>query len=111
MARSRKAKQWTGVLAESIDDIETLMPKPYEMGSPESEKWLHRRAHRLYQPRIAKMPELARQLGMPVDTHPTTTDGLMVFYQYLALKLALKLEIPGFMEVNRKWPRDLVYWA
>jgi hypothetical protein len=112
MARSKRAKQWAGVLAEPIDDIETLMPKPYPMGSPESEKWLRRRAHRLYQLRIAKMPELARQLGMPVDTYDRTTkDGLMRFYTHLALKLAVKLEIPGFMQANRKWPPELVYWA
>jgi hypothetical protein len=112
MARSKKAKRWTGVLAEPIDDIWSLMPKFYPVGSPEFQEWIDRKHKRLHQLRINKMPELARQLGMQVDKFDlTTTDGWMVFYGQLALILALELEIPGFMEIKPKWDRKIVYWA
>jgi hypothetical protein len=112
VARSKKAKQWTGVLAEPIDDIASLMPKFYPVGSPECQEWLDRKYDRLHQVRIKKLPELARQLGMQVDKFDLTTEqGLMGFYGQLALNLALKLEIPGFMEIKPAWDRQIVYWA
>ena len=87
MARSRKARQWTGELAEPlVEDVETLMPKPYET----PEEWLHRRARHVEQQRIAKLPELGRQLGMKVDEYDLTTpNGLTAFYQHLVLRLVL----------------------
>jgi hypothetical protein len=113
VARSRKAKQWTGALAVPIDDdIGTLMPNRYPVGSPECEQWIDRRADRLHQLRTAKIPELGRQVGMRVDKFDLTTpDGLIAFYTDLVLRLALKLEIPGFMQLKPKWPRQVVYWA
>jgi hypothetical protein len=58
------------------------------------------------------MPELARQVGMQVDKFDlTTTGGLMVFYGQLSLNLALKLEIPGFLEIKQMWRRQMAYWA
>lgn len=112
MARSKKAKQWTGVLAAPIDDIGSIMPLCYPADSPEFEKWVDDNSDRTHRLRLEKMPELARQLGMQVDKFDLTTqDGLMVFYGQLALNLALKLEIPGFMKAKRKWPREVVYAA
>jgi hypothetical protein len=109
MARSKKAKQWTGVLAEPIeDDVGTLAPKRYPVGSPEAEEWIGRRARHVDRLRIAKIPALARQLGSKFDFTP---DGLTVFLMDLVLRLALKLEIPGFMWPSPKWPLQLVYWA
>ena len=113
MARSRKAKQWTGVLAEPIDDdIGTLMPKPYPEDSPEAEKWIRRRARHWGRLRITMLPELGRQVGMKVDKFDLSTpDGLMVFVTDLVLRLALKLEIPAFMVPRSKWHRQIVYWT
>jgi hypothetical protein len=112
VARSKKAKQWTGVVAEPIDDIGSLMPKFYPAGSPECQEWIDRQYDRLHQLRIKKLPELARQLGIQVDKFDLTTEqGLMAFYGQLALNLAVKFEIPGFIEIKTKWPRQIVYWA
>jgi hypothetical protein len=110
MARSKRAKQWTGILAEPING--PIMPLKYPANSPEFEKWLDAKCLSLHRLRVEKMPELARQLGMQVDKFDLTTHrGLMVFYGQLALNLALKLEIPGYMEAKPKWPREIVYAA
>jgi hypothetical protein len=113
VARSKKAKQWTGVLAEPIaDDVGTLAPQRYPVGSPEAEEWIGRRARHMSRLQIQMLPELARQLGMKVHKFDlTTTDGLTVFLTDLVLRLALKLEIPSFMLPKSKWPRQIVYWA
>ena len=113
MARSRKIKQWTGVLAEPIDDdIGTLAPQHYPVGSPEAEKWIRRRARHWNRLRIAMLPELGWQVGMKVDKFDLSTpDGLMVFLTDLVFRLALKLEIPAFMVPRSKWHRQIVYWA
>jgi hypothetical protein len=110
MARTKKAKQWTGTLAEPIDDVFLVMP----MGLPVNSlpNWIELYSDRLHRLRIEKMPELARQLGMQVDTFDLTTEhGLMVFYRQLAMGLARKLEIPGFIAAKPKWPRAMVLAA
>jgi hypothetical protein len=61
---------------------------------------------------VDKLPELGRQLGMQVDKFDLATDhGLMVFYRQLALNLAVRFEIPGFMETEHKWDPAIVYFA
>jgi hypothetical protein len=113
VARSKKQKQWTGILAEPIDrGFETLIPKPYPTGSPEAEEWIDRQARLMFRQQIAKIPKLARQLGMQLSEFDfATPDGLTVFLMDLVLRLALKLEIPGFMLPKSKWHRQIVYWA
>jgi hypothetical protein len=114
MGRRRKklviaGVEFTGTLAQPIDETDLIMPLGHEANSPEFQKWVDAAYDRRHRLQIQKMPELARQLGMQVEKFDLTTHaGLMVFYGQLALNLALKLGIPGFLEAEPKWPRAVV---
>jgi hypothetical protein len=106
MAR-RKRTQFTGTLAQPIDDIKLIMP--LDKAREDFEKWVEESTDRLHTIRIQKMPELARQLGMQVEKFDLTTHtGLMGFYGQLALNLAIASGIPGFQTVRSKWPREWI---
>lgn len=114
MARSKR-KQFAGLsgsVMQPIDDLSLLLPIGYSLNSPEFQKALEDRRNRLFKMRVQKMPELARQLGVKVEAFDlSTTEGLMGFYGSLAVMLAMKFGIPGFLEAAPKWDPQIVIFA
>ncbi|HEX4410556.1 MAG TPA: hypothetical protein VH206_17430 [Xanthobacteraceae bacterium] len=116
MGRPKKKQlagiELSGTIAKPIDDTSLILPFIRDLDSPEFKTALNERADRLHQLRIAKLPELARQLGMAVERYDFSThSGLMVFYAQIALNMAVKFQIPGFLEVKAKWSREIVKLA
>jgi hypothetical protein len=112
MAR-RKKTQFTGMLAQQIDDttFNTALGA-FEADSAEFNRRLQERSTRLYGLRLDKMPELGRQLGIDVAACDLKTHlGKAALYSLIAIELAIKLEIPGFMLTKPKWPPELVNYA
>ena len=111
MARQKKSS-FTGSIAKRIDDTGCIVPLGYALDLPEFRKILDDRWDRLFKLRMQKMPELAQQLGMDLKKFDLTTDaGLVAYYATIALNLAVKFEIPGFLEVEPKWNPSIVMAA
>jgi hypothetical protein len=108
MARQKRT-QFTGTIAQPIDDSALILSLAYDLDSPEGKKAQEEWDDRLHGLRVEKMPELARQLGMQLEKFDLTTHtGLMVFYATIAMNLAVEFKIPGFFLVRSKWQREVV---
>ena len=103
--RSLKGKKFTGPLAEPIDTDIIVPLNRKDLWKEYSDKRLAE-LHRL---RMAKMPHLARHLGIQFEHLDLTKHADMVsFYGCIAENLAVLL-IPGFQEKRAgKWPADMV---
>jgi hypothetical protein len=114
--RSLNGKKFTGSLATPIDHG-FFMPIDATISSslPESPDWpeyLKRSKQELHRQRMAKMPDLARHLGIDIEqfnlSDPSNGFGLSMLLGAIALKLASHV-VPGFQEKPRgKHPREIV---
>jgi hypothetical protein len=95
-------KELSGELTQPIDRG-LYMPFLGAVGSPDGAKYLAERKKELRRLRAAKMPALARHLGIDVDRFnlsPENGLGWMMMYAVIAERLTEEL-IPGFQERSR----------
>jgi hypothetical protein len=107
--KSLNGKKFEGVLAEPID---TGMFMPVRLDDSAWPTYLQAHTMAMISLRLAKMPALARHLGIDVELYnlsdPSNGLGLMMLYGRIAQELAGHI-IPGFMEKPRgKHPREIV---
>ena len=103
-------KELAGELTQPIDHG-LYMPFLGAVGSREWAKYLAERKKELRRRRTAKMPALARHLGIDVDRFnlsPENGLGWMMLYAVIAERLTEEL-IPGFQEKSRgTLPREVL---
>lgn len=107
--KSLNGKKFEGELAEPID---TGLFMPLGGDDPTWLLYLRTRARMLSEQRRAKMPALARHLGINVNdfnlSDPANGVGLLMFYAVIAENLAGHV-VPGFAEKERgKHPQEIV---
>jgi hypothetical protein len=102
--RKRPQLTFNGELAKPID-TGVIIPWDRKYW----DEYIAKRQDKLFKLRMAKMPELARQLGIKFD-HLDLADfrDLTAFYGHVALNLAVWFGIPGFQHAEPKWPPELV---
>jgi hypothetical protein len=107
--KSLNGKKFEGALAEPID---TGMFMPIRPDDPAWPQYLQAHAMMMSTQRMAKMPALARHLGIDVDHYnlsdPSNGLGLLMLCGSIAQELAGRV-VPGFQEKPRgKNPREVV---
>jgi len=107
--KALNGKKFEGALAEPID---TGLFMPLLVDAPGWPEYFTEKDKILRARRLAKMPELARHLGINLEpfnlSDPANGFGLMMLYAVVAEKLAA-LVVPGFREKSRgKNAREVV---
>jgi hypothetical protein len=101
-------KKFEGVLAAPIDTGIIFPFRPKDLWQEFSDK----NYDELHRQRIAKMPYLARHLGIQFEGLDLSSyAGMAAFYGCIAENLA-RLLVPGFQAKREgKWPRDFICYV
>jgi hypothetical protein len=107
--KSLNGKKFTGPLAAPID---TGIIFPLGLPKDRWQEYIDKNYDELHRQRVAKVPYLARHLGIQFEHLDLSSDaGLIAFYGCIVENLA-RLLIPGFQEKNDgKWPPAIVLRA
>jgi hypothetical protein len=109
--KSLSGKKLEGVLAEPIDLISfELVPGLHSQD--EIEAYRSNQAHKLFDLRRVKIPDLARHLGLDPDSDAYRgADGRERLLELTLMALARETVI-GFQQKREgKWPRARVFWG
>jgi hypothetical protein len=104
----RKRPTWySGELVKPIESSIIFPRNPAHW-----EEFAGKRQHELHRLRIAKMLPLAQHFGIKLDGIDLSTEaGLLRFYGWLCMKLAIR-HVPGFQERKvGRWPPEVVMWT
>src|SRR5882757_9003343 len=109
--KSLNGKKLEGVLAEPIDLVRFgLIPGLHSQD--EIEAYRSREAHDLFDLRRAKIPLLARHLGLDPDSEAYRGAGGRELLLELTLMALARETVMGFQEKKEgKWPRARVFWG
>lgn len=103
-------KTLTGDLAEPIDLINFGLIKGVH-SEQEIEDYRQRQSQKLFDARRAKIPDLARFLGLDPDNPGYSGPGGREFLLELTLMALAREIVPGFQEKKEgKWPRSHIFW-